>query len=217
MWDAVRAWGLNNGYTDLPEGVSKGPNHPVYAVNWYDCVKWCNARSEMESRIPSYTVGGAVYRTGQFDNVDSDTSVVSYRLPMETEWEYAARGNAVSTRYSWGNEIKHVNANYRSDVFYTYDTSLTRDYHPSYNDGVDPYTSPVGSFAANDYGLYDMTGNVYEWCFEWYPGAVGTNRVRRGGSWYYDAYSARIGFRRSAGPHIRNYDYGFRVSISAAP
>ncbi len=214
VWDAVRAWGLSNGYTDLPEGVSKGPNHPVYAINWYDCIKWCNARSEMESRIPSYTVGGAVYRTGQLDNVDCNTAVVSYRLPQEVEWEYAARGNAVSTRYSWGDEIKHTDANYRSDTYYPYDTSLTRNYHPAYNDGVDPYTSPVGSFAANDYGLFDMAGNVYEWCFEWYPGST-TNRVRRGGSWYYDAYSARIGFRRAAGPHIRNYDYGFRVSISA--
>ncbi|HOG48996.1 MAG TPA: SUMF1/EgtB/PvdO family nonheme iron enzyme, partial [Lentisphaeria bacterium] len=225
VWDVVRAWGLSNGYTDLPVGVSKGPGHPVYSVNWYDCIKWCNARSEMESRIPPYTVGGEVYRTGVKDNVDCNYAVVSYRLPSDVEWEYAARGDADSTRYSWfgafdNNKIEHANANYKSDPFYPYDTTgwgaSAPAYHPTYNDGTDPFTSPVGSFAPNFYGLYDMTGNVYEWCFDWYPSST-TDRVRRGGSWYNDAFRARIGYRQQAGPHIRNYDYGFRLSVSSAP
>ena len=217
LWDTVRNWGLANGYTDLAEGKGKGDNHPVYSVSWYDCVKWCNARSEKEGHTPCYKIGdadGPVYRTGEVNNIYCDTSVASYRLPKEVEWEYAARGDAESTRYSWGNKIKHTDANYKSDVYYLYDISETRGYHPDYNDGVEAYTSPVGSFAPNYYGIYDMMGNAYEWCFEVFHSST-TARVRRGGSWYEDAYSARIGFRRSYGAHLRNKDQGFRLAITA--
>ncbi|HQL88517.1 MAG TPA: Ig-like domain-containing protein, partial [Lentisphaeria bacterium] len=227
-WDVVRNWTVNDPYGktlgyDLQVGLSKGPNHPVHSLNWYDCVKWCNARSEMEGRIPSYRIGdasGPVYRNGEVNNIYCDTAAISYRLPWEDEWEYAARGNAISTRYSWNNvaynnqEIKHVNANYESNANYLYDTSATRNFHPTYAVGADPYTSPVGSFEKNSYELYDMAGNVYEWCFDLYS-TLGTDRARRGGSWYYSAYHCRIGYRQSAGPDKRNYDYGFRLSFTS--
>ena len=150
LWDTVRNWGLANGDPDLAEGKGKGANHPVYSVSWSDCVKWCNARSDKEGHTPCYKIGdadGPVYRTGEVNNIYCDTSVASYRLPKEVEWEYAARGDAESTRYSWGNKIKHTDANYKSDVYYLYDISETRGYHPDYNDGVEAYTSPVESFA----------------------------------------------------------------------
>lgn len=64
QWDAVRAWAVNNGYTDLAVGAGKASNHPVQTVSWWDVVKWCNARSEKEGLTPVYTVSGAVMKTG---------------------------------------------------------------------------------------------------------------------------------------------------------
>ena len=64
QWDEVRTWAVSNGYTDLAAGAGKAANHPVHSVNWWDVVKWCNARSEKEGLTPVYTVGGAVMRTG---------------------------------------------------------------------------------------------------------------------------------------------------------
>ncbi len=212
LWDEVYTWAVANGYSFDNPGSVKAVSHPVHAVNWYDCVKWCNARSQKEGRPAVYTVNGAVYRTGQADNV-VQTAVAGYRLPTDTEWEYAARGGVASWRFPWGDTITHSQANYVSSSSYSYDTSPTRGYHPTYNDGVHPYTSPVGSFAANDYGLYDMSGNLWEWCFGWHPGYEGSSRVVRGGSW--DAYSddCRDGDRGSGWPEHPYVNVGFRTVL----
>ena len=84
-WDAVRTWGLENGYTDLSAGGGKGADHPVHSINWYNMVKWCNARSEMEGRTPCYTVSGSTYRTGSTNSVECDWTANGYRLPTEAE------------------------------------------------------------------------------------------------------------------------------------
>ncbi len=195
-WDEVRAWGLNNGYTDLAVGGGKGSNHPVVGgITWWDVVKWCNARSEKEGLTPCYSVDGIVMRTGTIAPI-CNWGTNGYRLPSEAEWEKAARGGGSGQRFSWGDTITHSQANYSSSASFIYDVSPTRSYHPTYATGPFPYTSPVGSFTANSYGLYDMTGNVEEWCWDWYGGsyyqdgaadprgpATGTNRVMRGGSW----------------------------------
>jgi formylglycine-generating enzyme required for sulfatase activity len=206
QWDAVYNWAISHGYSFDNTGSGKASNHPVQTVNWYDCVKWCNARSEKAGRTPCYTVGGAVYKTGQ-SSPECDFDTNGYRLPTSDEWEYAARGGLSGRRFPWGDTITHAQANYYSKDSYTYDISSTRGRHPDYDDGGRPYTSPVGSFPANGYGLYDMAGNVWEWCNT----KSGSGRVLRGGQWGGYASYLRCGYEWWYYP-ANSYDYnGFRA------
>jgi formylglycine-generating enzyme required for sulfatase activity len=238
LWDTVRAWGLANGYTDSYAGGGKGADHPVVYVNWYDCVKWCNARSEEEGRTPCYYTDAALttlYKTGEVaPYVKWDAN--GYRLPTEAEWEKAARGGTAGRRFPWSDAdtIQHARANYCSFwvggvPFYPYDTSPTEGYHPTFAVGGGPYTSPVGYFAPNGYGLYDMAGNVFEWCNDWYGStyyssspysnptgpATGTSRVLRGGGWYLHAYHCRVANRYNYPPDYRVSSHGFRCAAGA--
>jgi len=213
-WDEVCVWAVTNDYGFDNAGAGKVANHPVRSVNWYDAVKWCNARSQMEGRPAVYTVDGAVYKTGRSDAV-VQTSAVGYRLPTDVEWAYAARGGLSGKRFPWGDTITHDQANYNSPASYSYDTSTTRGYHPAYATGGTPYTSPVGSFEPNGYGLCDMAGNVYEWCFDWCPGYVGSDRVLRGGNWANYANYCRPAFRNFFRPYNVDDGIGFRAVLSA--
>jgi formylglycine-generating enzyme required for sulfatase activity len=212
---------------------------PVVMVSWYGAAGYCNWRSQQEGKQPCYDLS----------TWTCDFTKRGYRLPTEAEWEYAARGGLSGKRFPWGDTINQTQANYFSYNF-SYDVSLIKNqYHPLWIIGeLYLYTSPVGFFdgnlkyktqynwpgsatsyqtasGANGYGLYDMAGNVWEWCHNWYGNynsgsqtnptgpAIGINRVVRGGCGGVYSYSSRVSNRNNLYPNFPNYDFGFRVVL----
>ena len=234
-WDAVRTWAMTHGFTDLAAGEGKAANHPVVKVSWHDVVKWANAASEKDGLTPCYKLGGAVCRTGSSDTVTCDWSANGYRLPTEAEWEVAARGGLTGKRFPWGDTISHTQANYCVGPLQivlpkpSWDYNQNGGLHPEYKNGRRPYTSPVGSFPANGYGLYDMAGNVLQWCWDWYAEnyksdainpkgpSSGSDRVLRGGSFCEDGGRARCADRGSTDTTNDLQDrLGFRLAREGA-
>ena len=167
LWDDVYGWATNHGYSFDSGAVAAAANYPAYGMTWYDAVKWCNAWSEKEGRVPAYYTNAArtaqsVYRSRQLDLASDWVNwSAGYRLPTEAEWEKAARGGASGWRFPWGNTISWSQANYdAAPLLYAYDVNSTNGYHPAFHGGA----SPSGYFAPNGYGLYDMGGNVWEVC-----------------------------------------------------
>ena len=194
----------------------KGDNLPVEQVSWYDAIDYCNKRSQREGLTLAYTIDKSSSDTNNFSKEDKYKYAVTwnrnangYRLPTEAEWEYACRAGT-TTAYNTGSAI--------SDATGWYDA----------NSGVwllvfGGKTNPVGQKPANAWGLYDMHGNVWEWCWDWYESyssgaqteptgaSSGSDRVERSGSWYSIATYLRSAFRSYGPPSSRNHALGFRV------
>ena len=201
-----------------------GDNYPAYYVSWYDALVYCNKRSIAEGLTPCYSINDSTNpeEWGElptayddplrdtWDAVECDWNANGYRLPTEAEWEYAARArdNTVdSLTYSGTSNVDELG-----------------DY-AWYKDNSNSTTHEVGTKKANAFGLYDMSGNVYEWCWNWFTSeydenteggnnptgsSAGSYRVYRGGSWYGDSDSCAVSCRYYYGPSICNL-LGFRV------
>jgi len=199
-----------------PSGFSGCDNCPVENVTWFDAIKYCNALSKKEGFAVAYneTTGDLLDANG---NVTKDiTKVEGYRLPTEAEWEYSCRSvetlQATSLPFSTGNNLTTSQANY--DGNYPYNGNNKGTYREK--------TIEVGSFSPNSWGLYDMHGNVWEWCHDWkatYPNSAtnpigadrGSSRVLRGGSWSGNGGYCRSAARSNDSPSGSGYFIGFRL------
>lgn len=229
QWILVRSWATNNGYDDLPllQKGSHGDDRnsdddPVTMVSWWDAVQWLNAKSEMTGKTPVYYTSPAmdetsIYRTGR-PSIHVDWLADGYRLPTEAEWEYAGRAGTTTAFYT--GPISHIHQE-------PLDPNL--DLAGWYSGNSEGKTHPVGQKEPNAWGLFDMHGNVWEWCWNYQESygdesqtdpvgpVTGQNRVRRGGSWQHDAFLARSAYRLYSGPLNRLNSFGFRAARNADP
>ena len=190
------------------EGWGRG-KRPVINVSWLDAVAYCNWLSEKQGLTKVYTING--------NNVTANWNAKGYRLPTEAEWEYVARQRGQNVRFGNGKDMADpAEINFDGSAAYKEPYSLTGEYRRK--------TTPAGSFKANSLGLHDMSGNVWEWCWDWYgdysagvqtdprgPNS-GSSRVRRGGSWLYDPLYARVAYRNDDTPGNRVSFTGFRLA-----
>ena len=245
-WHRVQSWALTNGY-QIGYGSASGGGHPIRDVSWYDVAKWCNAKSEMEGLVPAYILEGAIFKTGNVTigpagysterlNVTRDHTANGYRLPSAAEWEWAARGGVLSQNYTYsgGNNLDEVAWHYGNSA------SAESSWGGGMNDSYYPDgrgTWPVGQKLPNELGLYDMSGNVWEWCDDLRSltgenspgGGLVTNyfQIQRGGSFASqdpNPWSNEFDLRLTGPPHwvpeaytYQTHERGFRIAYDVEP
>jgi serine/threonine protein kinase len=193
----LREWkavmGSNSGYF-------KGEDLPIEQVSWFDAVNFCNKLSSKDGLTPAYKIKG--------EEVTWNQNANGYRLPTEAEWEYSCRAGSTTAFYNGAITNNEKDPNCDKIAWYKYNSGST--------------THAVGSKTPNAWGLYDMSGNEWEWCWDWYDEyqgaetdpvgpASGSIRVLRGGSWYLNAQYCRSADRLHSYPGLRFNDIGFRL------
>jgi formylglycine-generating enzyme required for sulfatase activity len=202
---------------------------PAINVSWYDAIEYCNWLSQQQGRKPYYTIDKSNKDPNNSNTYDDqkwtitrNTAANGYRLPTEAEWEYAAREGGKKVRFGNGSDIiKPSEVNFDARESYKKNYSVAGEYRQK--------TVPVQELKSNALGLYHMSGNVWEWCWDWYGdnytqdegarnplGATsGSYRVLRGGGWFDYPQYCRAANRHDRWPANRNYGVGFR--LAAAP
>ncbi|MGW7274531.1 formylglycine-generating enzyme family protein [Streptomyces sp. NPDC054864] len=171
--------------TGLRPSTAHGDPLPVESVSWWDAVRFCNALSQSDGLASAY------HLHADGEGIEWDASADGYRLPTEAEWEHACRAGTTGPHYGPLDEIAW------------------------YRDNSHEQIHDVGCKRPNPWGLYDMLGNVWDWCWDIYDAEVyGAYRVLRGGGWFDEHWSCRASARRRSHPTFQVEDVGFRIARS---